>query len=1081
MEALIETEDSRFAPYINSYFKKQCIESHLSFTRIFFQARQGIKFRVNWHHHLIADTLQKVIDGELKNVIFNVPPGSSKCVAPETLVFTTDGPKRADKVRPFDMLYSHDNGLICIEPCLATEAARKNSLEISMRSGRSIVVSHDHPMLGLRGYTKAEDFIAGDRIRCIAAEIDSEQEINEDELSFATFMIFEGTCSLPEIRFSGDKNESTSEFLAVCDRLGVRWKQYECNSKYDFNLLGGKDGVAANLLKKFGLLGGNSYTKRIPHNWFSLSLKQKLRVIDIAIATDGYIAKSKGSFGIGLANKGLIEDLQHMLSTCGIVSSWHYHPNNHAGCWVLLVPREDTLKLSEKLTMFHKRKSMNMETKAQSCLRSIPSEAVRGVKGFWYWSKFNGKPGNKKTITQNNFARCVERFPELEYYQNRDFYWDEVVGIKDVGERDLIHLQVNRTRNFIANGLVSHNTEMVGINLMARGLAINPRCRFLYLSYSDDLALVNSYLAKEIIGSDEYQAMWPMEGASDAKSSKRWNIKMNKKQAGGVYATSLGGQITGFRAGHMAEGFQGAIICFPHEETVLTERGMVSIGDIVASRENVRVYSRNMETGEIELRRIEGWHKNPESDIIEVGLSDESTFRCTPYHKIWTDNRGWVEAASLTSLDCIPNFEPTKSLPNSRFIPTRAGNTKTLKANNRNPSFIRYVRHDLFTYCLTVEGNHNFFVGHSQVLSSNCDDPLKIEDSFSKTYRDRANRQLVGTVESRKANPDTPIILIMQRVAEEDPTGFIMKGGLSGEWHHVVIPAIIDDAYVAKLDPKYQAMVDSSERDENGRFSYWPYKEPIKSLCEREKGGEGNSVIARYSFSSQYMQAPTPLGGGIIQGGNFKRYKMLPKLRARKIFADTAQKTAERNDFSVFECWGLGEDGCIYLIDLIRGKWEAHDLKRRAKDFWAKHKLVESLVTSQDAAIADQAKRMGKLQAMMVEDKSSGTGLIQDIRSEGRVPILPIQRSVDKLTRVMDVVSYIDSGHVYIPEEADFVSDFLTECEAFTPDDSHKHDDQIDPMCDAINNFLGSNSGGGIIDYYREQAEALKAQQEAGK
>jgi predicted phage terminase large subunit-like protein len=922
MEALIETEDSRFAPYINSYFKKQCIESHLSFTRIFFQARQGIKFRVNWHHHLIADTLQNVIDGELKNVIFNVPPGSSKCVAPETLVFTTDGPKRADKVRPFDMLYSHDNGLICIEPCLATEAARKNSLEISMRSGRSIVVSHDHPMLGLRGYTKAEDFIAGDRIRCIAAEIDSEQEINEDELSFATFMIFEGTCSLPGIRFSGDKNESTSEFLAVCDRLGVRWKQYECNSKYDFNLLGGKDGVAANLLKKFGLLGGNSYTKRIPHNWFSLSLKQKLRVIDIAIATDGYIAKSKGSFGIGLANKGLIEDLQHMLSTCGIVSSWHYHPNNHAGCWVLLVPREDTLKLSGKLTMFHKRKSMNMETKAQSCLRSIPSEAVRGVKGFWYWSKFNGKPGNKKTITQNNFARCVERFPELEYYQNRDFYWDEVVGIKDVGERDLIHLQVNRTRNFIANGLVSHNTEMVGINLMARGLAINPRCRFLYLSYSDDLALVNSYLAKEIIGSDEYQAMWPMEGASDAKSSKRWNIKMNKKQAGGVYATSLGGQITGFRAGHMAEGFQGAIVI---------------------------------------------------------------------------------------------------------------------------------------------------------------DDPLKIEDSFSKTYRDRANRQLVGTVESRKANPDTPIILIMQRVAEEDPTGFIMKGGLSGEWHHVVIPAIIDDAYVAKLDPKYQAMVDSSERDENGRFSYWPYKEPIKSLCEREKGGEGNSVIARYSFSSQYMQAPTPLGGGIIQGGNFKRYKMLPKLRARKIFADTAQKTAERNDFSVFECWGLGEDGCIYLIDLIRGKWEAHELKQRAKDFWAKHKLVESLVTSQDAAIADQAKRMGKLQAMMVEDKSSGTGLIQDIRSEGRVPILPIQRSVDKLTRVMDVVSYIDSGHVYIPEEADFVSDFLTECEAFTPDDSHKHDDQIDPMCDAINNFLGSNSGGGIIDYYREQAEALKAQQEAGK
>lgn len=61
----------------------------------------------------------------------------------------------------------------------------------------------------------------------------------------------------------------------------------------------------------------------------------------------------------------------------------------------------------------------------------------------------------------------------------------------------------------------------------------------------------------------------------------------------------------------------------------------------------------------------------------------------------------------------------------------------------------------------------------------------------------------------------------------------------------------------------------------------------------------------------------------------------------------------------------------------------------------------------------------------------------------------------DKLTRVMDVVSHIDAGNVGVPMDAPWVSDFLTECDSFTADDTHMHDDQIDPMVDAINDMLG--------------------------
>ncbi|VVE41095.1 hypothetical protein PMO31116_04125 [Pandoraea morbifera] len=423
----------------------------------------------------------------------------------------------------------------------------------------------------------------------------------------------------------------------------------------------------------------------------------------------------------------------------------------------------------------------------------------------------------------------------------------------------------------------SSKTELVAINLIARGLAVNPRARFLHISYSDDLALLNSETAREIVGSDEYQALWPLAIADDAKSKKRWNVVVDGKKAGGVYAVSLGGQITGFRAGHMAEGWQGAIII---------------------------------------------------------------------------------------------------------------------------------------------------------------DDPLKVEDAYSKTNRDKANRKLLSTVKSRKANPDTPIIVIMQRLAEEDPTGFIKSGKVPGDWQFIEIPALITDEYVERLPARVREMVEVDDRDDDGRFSYWPYKEPLEDLLASEKAD-------RYVFSGQYMQRPSPLGGGIIKSANFGRYDVLPDLVKRMIFADTAQKTAERNDYSVFQCWGLGKNGRIYLIDQIRGKWEAPELRRRAIDFWNKH-------------LPMGMPHGAALTKMRVEDKASGTGLIQDIRESGGIPIEGIERDRDKLTRVMDVVSYIDSGYVLVPNDAPWVSDFTQECDAFTPDDTHAHDDQIDPMVDAINDLLAS-------------------------
>ena len=315
------------------------------------------------------------------------------------------------------------------------------------------------------------------------------------------------------------------------------------------------------------------------------------------------------------------------------------------------------------------------------------------------------------------------------------------------------------------------------------------------------------------------------------------------------------------------------------------------------------------------------------------------------------------------------------------------------------------------------------------------DDPHSIESALSKADCLRTLRMFTETVPTRLNNPEkSAIIVVMQRITEGDVSGHILSSDYG--YTHLMLPMEFEPERRCKTSIGF-----TDPRKKEGELLF-PERFP-KEVVERDK-----KMMGSYAVAGQFQQRPTPRGGGIIKGEWFGSYKILPTLEYKKVFADTAMKTGERNDFSVFECWGKGTDGKLYLIDLLRGKWEAPELKRRAVAFWEKHK----------------AERDATLREMLIEDKASGTGLIQDIKRESRIPIKGIERNKDKYTRVMEVVSYIESGYVMIPEQAEWVNDFVHECEVFTSDDTHTHDDQIDPMCDAINDMLSNRKPKGFFD-----------------
>lgn len=295
------------------------------------------------------------------------------------------------------------------------------------------------------------------------------------------------------------------------------------------------------------------------------------------------------------------------------------------------------------------------------------------------------------------------------------------------------------------------------------------------------------------------------------------------------------------------------------------------------------------------------------------------------------------------------------------------------------------------------------------------DDPVKPSDANSEIIRESINKRWDEVIKSRFNSPRTPCIVVMQRIHEEDFCGMLLKDE-EYKFESLILPAIIDEGT-------------DHER------ALWPQKHSLEQLIAMRRKNS-------YVFSGQYQQRPTPLGGGIIKGAWFKRYSVAPQMKWRAVFVDTAQKEKEANDFQVSECWGLGVDGNLYLLDMFHEKFQAYELEVRIPDFWNKQK----------------ADRRSPLRRLYVEDKASGTELIQRITrgslSQSRIPVYPVQRSRSKLERVMDVQGYIESGYVYLPSDAPFVADFIAECEAFTANDTHPHDDQIDCMVDAITFML---------------------------
>lgn len=361
------------------------------------------------------------------------------------------------------------------------------------------------------------------------------------------------------------------------------------------------------------------------------------------------------------------------------------------------------------------------------------------------------------------------------------------------------------------------------------------------------------------------------------------------------------------------------------------------------------------------------------------------------------------------------------------------------------------------------------------------DDPNNPAHVMSKTVRDETLRWYEQVFSTRLDDRNKGVIvIIMQRLHPEDLTGHLLEK--QGVWEVLKLPAILDSN--SKLvtgnlkNSSYQLPVTTCDQPLH------PTRQSLEEL-NRTKAEMGS-----FAFAAQYMQNPLAVESGMIKQGWIQYYdaSMLVFLDARvtppqlagedEAIAsgggdmdlcssqkttspspglsphpsrkqeglipqttlpttiksitqswDTAIKTGKNNDYSVCTTWGQSQNG-YYLLDLIRIKAEYPQLKR--------------LILSE--------YQKWKPERILMEDKASGQSLIQELRAESKLPIIPVKVSTDKISRFASVTPLFEAGKIFFPKQAHYLPDLEVELFSFP---ECAHDDQVDSISQYLNRIRG--------------------------
>ena len=291
------------------------------------------------------------------------------------------------------------------------------------------------------------------------------------------------------------------------------------------------------------------------------------------------------------------------------------------------------------------------------------------------------------------------------------------------------------------------------------------------------------------------------------------------------------------------------------------------------------------------------------------------------------------------------------------------------------------------------------------------DDPIKNSaEADSETYRERLWSEWVSSIKTRLA-AGGKVIVIATPWHEDDLMARIIKTEKNVRLIRLPVEAEADD-------PLGRAVGDAL-CPELGKDNKW--------LAEFKASYINDPMAGARAWQALYQCSPRVEGGNLVQRSWWRRYASEPVFGNSVISVDAAFKGGERNDYVAITVWG-----------------------KVGSDYYLRYCLRQHLDFPQTlTAIRTVRQLYPDATAVLIEDKANGSAIIQTLQSE--CFCIPVNPMGGKEARVHAVSPAIESGHVYVPESAPWLEEYLDEWSVFPVG---AHDDMVDSSTQALSYLL---------------------------
>lgn len=307
------------------------------------------------------------------------------------------------------------------------------------------------------------------------------------------------------------------------------------------------------------------------------------------------------------------------------------------------------------------------------------------------------------------------------------------------------------------------------------------------------------------------------------------------------------------------------------------------------------------------------------------------------------------------------------------------------------------------------------------------DDPLSPQMANSATERDNANEWYRTTFYSRLNQADIGVrIIIMQRVHEDDLSGFLLDRETRLNYKHICIPATNKDG---NIKPK---SLEKFYNKDTGLF--WEDRFSQKVLDDYK------NALGTYGYAGQLQQTPTPLDSGMIHRDWFRIDRFRKDEATVNFIIDPAYTANQKNDPSALLAYTYTEN-----------KWQIVDCVNVRKEFPELVKFIPEWV---------QKNGYTNKSRIYVEPKASGKSIVQTLVRETGLNVKEDKPPTkDKVARVSDISASLESGRVSLLN-GKWNEEFLDQLTKFP---AAKHDDMVDCLVMAVNKEIWGSRTGKVV------------------